>query len=141
MKKDVHGKVVPVQIMTFRETDDSLHVAGKQPNKFAQIHVENSTKFHDTEQQCLLNYATTVTLFAANIGYHKSCYQTFRALLWKRTCSQKIYCLERNYIIKLVDVIDYLVVLKREMCALRQPRELYTDINGVGVDSKPSINI
>ena len=45
VKKDAHGKVDPVQTMTFRETDDSLHLDEKQLKEFAQIHVENGTKF------------------------------------------------------------------------------------------------
>ena len=140
---EAYRKVIPVQIMTFRETDDSLHLAVKQPKKFAQIHVENCTKFQDAGQQYLLNWTTTVTLFAANIGCHKSCYKTFRAPSWKKTCSQEIYCLERNYIGELVDVIDYVDVLKREIYALRQPRELelYTNRKGVGIDLKQSVDI
>ena len=79
MKKDAHGKVDPVQTMTFRETDDSLHLDEKQLKEFAQIHVENGTKFQDAVQRILLNSSNTSTLFPANVGYHKSCYQTFRA--------------------------------------------------------------
>ena len=43
VKKDAHGKVVPVQTMTFRGTDDSMHLHEKQLKEFAQIHVENCT--------------------------------------------------------------------------------------------------
>ena len=141
VKKDAHGKVVPVQTMTFRETDDSLHLAEKQLKEFAQIHVENCTKFQDAGQRVLLNSSTTTTLFAANLGYHKSCYQAFRAPSWKKTQSQEIYCSERNYIDEMVDVIEYLVALKRELYTLRQVRELYANIEGVGVDSIRSIDI
>ena len=79
MIKDAHGKVVPVQTMTFRESDDSLHLAEKRLKEFAQIHVENCTKFQDAGQQILLNSSTIATLFAAHVGYHKPCYQRFRA--------------------------------------------------------------
>ena len=116
-------------------------MAEKQPRQFAQVHVENCTKFQDAREQIFLNWATTVALFATNIVYHKSCYQVFKAPSWKKTFFQGIYCFETNYIVELVDVIDYLVVLKREVCALRQPRKLYTNIKGVDVDSKRSINL
>ena len=109
MKKDAHEKVVPVHTMTFRETIKSLHLTEKQLKEFAQIHVENCTKFQDAGQQILLNSSTTATLFAANVGYRKFYYQKFRAPSWKKTQSQEIYCSERNYISELVDLIDYLI--------------------------------
>ena len=59
----------------------------------------------------------------------------------EKTCSQEIYCFERNYIGELVDVMDYLVVLEREVYALREPRELCTNIKEFGVNSKQNINI
>ena len=81
----------------------------------------------------------TATLFAANVGYHKSYCQAFRAPSWKKT--QGIYCPERNYIDELVDVIEHLVVLKREVYTLRQLREVYANITGVRVDSIGSTDI
>ena len=79
MIKDAHGKVVPDQTMTFQESDDSLYLAEKRLKEFAQIHVENCTKLQDVGQQILLNTSTTATLSAAHVGYHKPCYQAFRA--------------------------------------------------------------
>ena len=127
--------------MTFQETDDSLHFTEKQPREFAQIHVENCTKVQDAKEQILLNWTTTVTLFDTNIGYHNLSYQIFRAPSWKQTCFQEIYFFERNCTGELLDVIYYLVVLKREVRALRKPRKLYTFVKGVDIDSKQSINI
>ena len=71
VKKDAHGKVVPVQTMTFQETNNTLHLAEKQLKEFAQIDVENCTNFEDAEQRILLNSSTTAILFAANVEYHK----------------------------------------------------------------------
>ena len=68
MKKDAQGKLVPVQTMTFRETDDSFHLAEKELKEFAQSHVENCTKFQDAGQWILLNSSTTATLFTATVG-------------------------------------------------------------------------
>ena len=84
MKNDAHGQVLPVQTMTFRKTDDSLHLAEKQLKEFAQIHVENCTKFQGAGHRILLNSSTTAIFFAANVGHHKSCYQAFRAPSWKK---------------------------------------------------------
>ena len=42
-------------------------------------HVKNFTKFEDAGQRILVNSSTTSTLFVANVGYHKFCYEAFRA--------------------------------------------------------------
>ena len=47
VKNDALGKVVRVQTTTYRETNDSLHLAKKQLKELAQVHVENCTKFQD----------------------------------------------------------------------------------------------
>ena len=119
MKEDAQEKVAPVQTMTFQETNDSLHLAEKQIKEFAQIHVENCPGFPDAGQRILLNLSTTTTLSAVNVGYHKSCYQAFRAPSWQRTHSQEMHCSERNYINTLTNVIEYLVVFQREVYTLR----------------------
>ena len=58
-----------------------------------------------------------------------------------KTQSQEMYFSERNYIDELVDVIEYLVVLKREVDTSRELRELYANIKGAAVDSMRSIDI
>ena len=81
LKKDYHGKVVPVQMMTFWEIDDSLHLAEEQLknlHKFILKYV-GSLKIPARQQ--------TATLFATNIRYHKSCDQAFRASSWKKLIS------------------------------------------------------
>ena len=55
MKNNAHGKIVPFQTITFRETDDSLLLAEEQLKEFAQIHVENCIKFQDAGRRILLN--------------------------------------------------------------------------------------
>ena len=102
-------------------------------SEFAQIHVENCTKFQDAGRRILLNKSTTVTLFPANVGYCNSFYQAFWAPSREKTRSQKIYCSKRNYIHEPIDVVEYLVVLKREVYTIKQLRELYASIKGAGV--------
>ena len=47
VEKVNHGKVIPVQTVTFRSKDDKEHLAEKQLKEFVQIHVEICTKFQD----------------------------------------------------------------------------------------------
>ena len=68
-------------------------------------------------------------------------YLAFRASSWKKSQYQEVYCSERNHIDEIGDLIEHLVILKREVHALRQLRELYANIKGVSVDSIRNINM
>ena len=81
------------------------------------------------------------SLFSANVGYHKSCYQTFRAPWWKKVNSDKLFTFQKDCIEELVDVVEYLVVLKREGYTLCQLRELYASIKKVDINTIRSIDI
>ena len=80
-------------------------------------------------------------MFSANVGYHKSCYQTFQARSWKKVHSDKPFTFEKDCIEELVGVIEYLVVLKREVYTLCQLRELYASIKKVDINTIRSIDI
>ena len=114
--------------MTFASKDDIEHLAEKQLKEFAQIHVEKCTEFQDAEKRVLLNSSINSSLFFANVGYHKSCYQIFPAPLWKKVKSDTPFTFEKDCIEELVGMMEYLVVLKREVYTLRQLRELYASI-------------
>ena len=77
VKKDNHGKVIPMQTTTFPSKYCKEHLVEKELKEFTKIHVENYTKFQDAENRILLNYSINSSLFSANVGYHKSYYQMF----------------------------------------------------------------
>ena len=141
VKKDNHGKVIPVQTMTFRSKDDKEHLAEKQLKEFAQIHVENCTKFQDVGNRIQLNSSINSSLFSANVRYHKSFYQIFRAPSGKKVNSDKPFTFEKDCMEELVGVIEYLVVLKRKVYTLHQLRELYATIKKVDINTIQSIDI
>ena len=121
--------------MTFRSKNDKEHLAENQLKEFAQIRVENYTKFQDAGNRFLLNSSTNSSLFSANVGYHKSCCQTFRAPSWKKVKSDKPFIFEKNFIEELVGVIEYLVVLERKVHILRRSRLLYATIRKVDINT------
>ena len=43
-----------------------------------KTHISNNTKFKSAGERILLTLSTK-SLFAANVGYHKSCYDVFRS--------------------------------------------------------------
>ena len=104
--------------MTFRSKYDKEHLGKNQLKEFAQIHLENCTEFQDAGHRVLLNSSINSSLFSANFGYYKSCHQIFRAPLWKKVKSDKLYTFKKDYIEEHVGVIEYLVVVKREVYTL-----------------------
>ena len=81
------------------------------------------------------------SLFSTNVGYRKSCCQTFRAPTWKKVKSDKPFTFEKDCIEELVGVIEYLVALKRKIYTLRQLRELYASIKKIYINTIRSIDI
>ena len=63
------------------------HQAEETLTKFANIPIQNDTKYKDAAQRILLQQNVS-TLFAANISYHEGCYQSFLSPCWERS-SQK----------------------------------------------------
>ena len=106
VKKDNYGKVIPVQTMTFRSKDDKEHLAEKQLKEFAEIHVKNCTNFQDAGNRILSNCSINSSLFSATVGYHKSCYQAFRAPSWQKVNSDKPFTFEKDCVEELVGVIE-----------------------------------
>ena len=81
------GRKVSLLSMTLRKHRKENHQAEGTLTKFANIHVQNDTKYKDTTHRILLQQNVT-PLFAANVSYHKDCYQSFRSPCWERS-SQK----------------------------------------------------
>ena len=71
------GRKVSLLSMTLRKHGKENHQAEKTLAKFANIHIQNDTKYKDTAQNILL-LQNVSTLFAANVSYHKDCCQSFR---------------------------------------------------------------
>ena len=74
--------------MTLKNHGKENHQPEQTLTKFANIHIQNDTKYRDAAQRILLQQNVS-TLVAANISYHKDCYQSFRSPCWERL-SQKI---------------------------------------------------
>ena len=141
-KKDVVGTHIPIITMLMRDVGDMVHKAEKKMVEFAKVHIEKKTKYEAAGERILLTLSTS-SLFAANVGYHQTCYDAFRSSSWKRGISfvQQTARPEQNYIDEFVGVIEYLVVLKKEVYTLSRLKELYADIKKVTVESLRSIDI
>ena len=145
IKKDNKGEVIPVKSMTFSKEDithDKEHLVEKILKEFAEIHVKKETKFKEAGERILLN-AKIKSLFASNSGYHMQCYRSFRASSWKRikTGSRDQEISSKDHVTEFISIVEYLVILKREIYTLKHLRELYADIKQVDIDSVRSIDI
>ena len=147
VKKDAHEKLVPVQMMTFREIHDFLHLAEKQLEEFAQIDGESCSKFpipdscskFQIPDSGLCWIAQLLLLFLLLMLYTKSLVTkslvtTYLELHRGKKLDFKKYIVLKEISDELVDVIEYWVVLKREVYTLRQLREICTNI-------APSLNV
>ena len=78
---------VPLLSMTLRKHGKENHQAEETLNKFVNSHIQNDTNYKNAAQR-ILHQQNVTTLFAANVSYHKDCYQSFRSPCWERS-SQK----------------------------------------------------
>ena len=56
--------------MTLRKHGKENHQAEETLTKFANIHIQNDTKYKEATQRILLQQNVTI-LFSANVSYHK----------------------------------------------------------------------
>ena len=127
-KTDSHGREIPAHTMEMRFEDKKLHQAEEQLIEFAKIHVSRESKYKDAANRILLQRATR-TLFLADVGFHGSCYENFRAPAWK-----KVSVIERvkgdEKLEELMNLVDYLIIGKKEIYTLAQLRKYYESSGG-----------
>ena len=105
------------------------HQAEEALSKFANSHIQNDTKYKDAAQIILLQQNVDI-LFAANITYHKDCYQSFRSPCWERSSqkskSDKItHDEERTKFFKLIS--DH-IIERHDICPLAQVKKASDEI-------------
>ena len=107
------------------------------------IHVESQTKYKDGGERILRTLATNSSLFAADVGYHKSCYESFRSPKWNKEKEnyEKEKDSENDTIDELLNLVEYLIIVKQEVYTLSQLREFFSQIKGVSASSLRSIDI
>ena len=104
--------------MNLKKHGKENHQAEETLTKFANIHIQNNTKYKDVAQRILLQQNVS-TLFAANASYHKDCYQSFRSPCLERS-SQK----SKSEFFKL---ISYHIIERHEIYTLPQLRKAYDE--------------
>ena len=69
------------------------------------------------------------SMFAADVGYHKSCYDVFRSPKWNKKKSVEKNNCHQSSIDKLLNLIEYLIVVKKEIYTLAQFKGSYDQIS------------
>ena len=112
--------------MTLKNHGKENHQPEQTLTKFANIHIQNDTKYRDAAQRILLQQNVS-TLVAANISYHKDCYQSFRSPCWERLSqkskSDKITHDDEST--EFFKLISYHVMENHEIYTLAQLRKAY----------------
>ena len=125
-KMDSHGKPIPAHTMEMRMEGDELHLAEKQLIEFAEIHRNRGSKYKDAAERIILQRATK-SLFAANVGLHNACYNNFRSPSWKKGSSASKSEAKDDNLEELMNLVEYLVIERKEIYSLSQFRKYYMD--------------
>ena len=115
--------------MTLKKHGKENHQAEETLTKFANIHKSTDTKHKDGAQRILLQQNVS-TLFAANVSYHKDCYQSFRGPYWERSSqkskSDKITHDDEST--EFFKLISYHTIERHEIYTLAQLRKAYDEL-------------
>ena len=114
--------------MSIKELKETVHKTEKKLIKYAEIHISNNTKFKGVGKRILLTLSTK-SLFAPDIGYHKSCYDVFRSRKWNKKKSVEENTCGQSSVDELLNLIEYLVLIKKELCTLAQLWGSYDQIS------------
>ena len=79
-------------------------------------------------ERILLTLSTKL-LLAADVGYHKSCYDVFCSPKWNKKKSVEENNRRQSSVDELLNVIEYLAVVKKEIYTLAQLRGFYDQIS------------
>ena len=145
-KYDDHHHKIPVATMDRKKSQDDLHEVEKTMIEFANIHIEKNTAHRECGERIKLMRGTNPTLFNANVGFHRCCYKSFCSSYLKNkpnTDPTPTYSPIRSpeFIDEFTNLIEYLIVVKKEVYTLRQLRELWADIKGVEVSSVRAVDV
>lgn len=119
---------------------EDLHQAEMQLIEFAEIHRTRNSKYKDAADRVILQ-RTTKSLFAADVGFHTSCYDNFRSPSWKKTAQVGKQSQKDEYMDELMNLVEYLVIEKKEIYTLAQFRNYYEHNGGTirSIDIKDKI--
>ena len=114
--------------MSIKELKETVQKPEKKLIEYAEIDISNNTKFKSAGERLLLTLSTK-SLFAADVGYHKSCYDMFHLPKWNKKKSVEENNCRQSSVDELLNLIEYLVVVKKEIHTLVQLRGFYDQIS------------
>ena len=118
-----------MKTMPIKELKETVHKGKKKKSiKYAEIHISNNIKFKTAGEKILLTLST-YSLFAADLGYHKSCHDVIRSPKWNKKKSVEENSCGQSSVDELLNLIEYLVVVKKEIYTLAQLRGFYDQIS------------
>ena len=82
--KYAKGRTVPLLGITLKKSEEGSQEAEKTLKEFAKIHLHNNNETYKESANRIILTTSITTLFAADVSYHKQCYQRFRSPWWKK---------------------------------------------------------
>ena len=116
---------------------DGTYVAESTLKEYGEIHLKlDNEKYTDSANRILVVLGTSL-LFAADVSYHKSCYDGFRSSWWKtklenKSTTQVLDNKEDHPLHKLFRLIQFHIAQKYEIYTLAQLRHFYEEISAEG---------
>ena len=122
----IKGRLDQLINIALKRAVDGAYVAESTLKEYAEIHLKlDNEKCIDSANRILLVLGPSL-LFAADVSYHKSCYDGFRSPLWKTKLENKsttqVLDNKEDSLHKLFRLIQFLIVQKHEICTLAQHR-------------------
>ena len=132
----IKGQLDQIINIALKRAVDGTYVAESTLKEYAKIHLKlHNEKYMDSANRIPLVLGTS-SLFAADVSYHKSCYDGFRSSWWKTKLENKsttrVLDNKEHPLHKLFRLIQYHIVQKHEIYTLTQLRHFYEEISAEG---------
>ena len=115
--------------MERRIIDKQFHQAEEQLLYYADIHISRNTKYKEGANRILLTKSIK-SLYLSDVGYHKVCYDNFLSPSWDRELKSKVTSSDEHIIQEFVNLVEYLVIMKKEIYTLAQLRAHFKETSG-----------
>ena len=131
------GRKVALQNLSLKRKHDGSYVAEETLKEYANVHIAlNNQQYIEGAKRILLMLNTT-SLFAADVSYHRTCYDSFRTSWWKKkleslnssTNNPDVEVTNDTPINELFHLIDYYIIHRQEIYTLAQLRHFYEQLN------------
>ena len=138
------GRLIPLLNLTLQDKSSKSYRAEKTLEEYANIHKKTGNKKYVDGANRILLTISSKSLFAADVAYHKSCYDNFRASWWKKNNNEIIEensNSENKSLIEIYHLIEHHVINKGEIYLMSQLTASYDKLRDQNKHTTRSIDL